>query len=142
MIHFDLICEHEHGFEGWFANSAAYDAQSAAGSLSCPECGSKIISKAIMAPNIASKGNSRTSRLPAKVAQGQTEMRQFLRKVRAHVEQNAEHVGEKFPEVARKIHYGERDAANIYGDATVQEVRDLREEGIEISAIPWVEPEN
>ncbi|MFP5468790.1 MAG: DUF1178 family protein, partial [Alphaproteobacteria bacterium] len=59
-----------------------------------------------------------------------------------HVEQNADHVGEKFPEEARKIHYGEREAANIYGDATPQEVNELREEGIEIAAIPWVEPEN
>lgn len=142
MIHYDLICDKEHGFEGWFANSAAYDAQLAAGELSCPECGSAKIAKAIMAPNIAAKGNSRGGRWSAKAVLGQTEMRKFLRQVRAHVEQNADHVGEKFPEEARKIHYGEREAANIYGDATPQEVSELREEGIEIAAIPWVEPEN
>lgn len=142
MIHYDLICGKEHRFEGWFANSAAYDAQLAAGELSCPECGSAKIDKAIMAPNIAAKGNSRSGRMSSKAALGQDEMRKFLRQVRVHVEQNASHVGEKFPEEARKIHYGERDAANIYGDATPQEVRELREEGIEVAAIPWVDPEN
>jgi hypothetical protein len=142
MIHYDLICDKEHTFEGWFANSAAYDAQRVAGALSCPECGSEKIAKAIMAPNIAVKGNSKTGRLSAKAALGQSEMRKFLRQVRAHVEQNADHVGEKFPEEARKIHYGEREAANIYGDATPQEVKELREEGIEIAALPWVDPEN
>lgn len=141
MIHYDLLCDKEHRFEGWFANSAAYDAQVAAGELSCPECGSHKIAKAIMAPNVAAKGNS-TARLAAKAALGQKQMRKFLQQVRAHVEQNADHVGEKFPEEARKIHYGERDATNIYGDATPDEVRELREEGIEVAAIPWVEPEN
>lgn len=142
MINFDLICDKEHGFEGWFANSAAYDAQLAAGSLSCPQCGSRKIAKAIMAPNIAPKGNSRKARAPGNIAPGHPQMREFLRKVRSHIEQDAEHVGEKFPEVARKIHYGEQDAVNIYGDATLEEVKELREEGIEITAIPWIEPEN
>lgn len=142
MVHYDLVCENEHAFEGWFANSSTYDTQLAAGALSCPECGSLKIAKGLMAPNIAAKSNSK-NRLPAaKIALGQREMRKFLRQVRAHVEQNAEHVGENFPEIARKIHYGEREAANIYGDATVQEVKEMREEGIEISAIPWVDPEN
>jgi hypothetical protein len=141
MIHYDLICHKEHRFEGWFANSAAFDTQLAAGELSCPECGSKKIGKAVMAPNITAKGNS-SSRLAAKAAMGQMEMRKFLRQVRAHVEQNADHVGEKFPEEARKIHYGEREASNIYGDATPEEVKDLRDEGIEVAAIPWVDPEN
>ncbi len=95
-----------------------------------------------MAPNIATKGNSRKRNMPGKAAPGHEEMRKFLRQVRAHVEQNSEHVGDKFPEIARKIHYGEREAANIYGDATVEEVRELREEGIEVTAIPWGEAEN
>ena len=142
MIHYDLICDKEHVFEGWFANSTAYDTQLGAGELSCPVCGSAKIDKAVMAPNIGAKGNSRRGGLPDKVALGQAQMRQFLRQVRTHIEQNADHVGEKFPEEARKIHYGEREAANIYGDATPQEVSELREEGIEIAAIPWVEPEN
>jgi len=93
-----------------------------------------------MAPNIAVKGNSRKE--PGKAALGQAQMRHFLRQVRSHIEQNSEHVGDQFPEVARKIHYGEREAANIYGDATPQEVKELSEEGIEIAAIPWIEPEN
>ncbi len=142
MIHYDLICDKEHVFEGWFANSTAYETQLTGRKLSCPICSSTKIDKAVMAPNIAAKGNSRRDRLPDKAALGQAQMRQFLREVRTHIEQNADHVGEKFPEEARKIHYGEREAGNIYGDATLQEVRELREEGIEIAAIPWVEPEN
>lgn len=142
MIHYDLICDKEHGFEGWFANSAAYDEQVQAARLRCPECNSVKISKAIMAPNIASKANSRGRSLSAKAALGHAEMRKFLRHVRTHVEQNAEHVGANFTQEARKIHYGEREAANIYGDATLQQVKELREEGVEIAAIPWVEPEN
>lgn len=142
MIHFDLICDNDHGFEGWFTNSEAFEKQCKAATLSCPQCASVKISKAIMAPNITAKGNSRKDRLPGKAASGQAQMRHFLRQVRHHIEQNAEHVGDQFPEVARKIHYGEREAANIYGDATAQEVKELSEEGIEIAAIPWIEPEN
>lgn len=142
MINFDLICDKEHAFEGWFANSAAYDAQLGAGSIRCPQCGSRKIAKAIMAPNISSKANSRKVLVPENIAPAHRELREFLHKMRSHFERNAEHVGEKFPEVARKIHYGERDAANIYGDATLEEVKELREEGIKIAAIPWIEPEN
>jgi hypothetical protein len=141
MIRYDLRCDKEHVFEAWFANSGAYDEQAASGALSCPICGSKTVSKAIMAPNIARKGS--TERKHArKIAHGQAEMRRFLRKVREHVEQNADHVGAQFPEEARKIHYGERPPANIYGDATPEEVQELREEGVDIAAIPWIDREN
>ncbi len=140
MIHFDLICDNDHNFEGWFANSDTFEKQCKAAALRCPQCGSVKISKAIMAPNIAVKGNSRKA--PDQAAAGQARMRHFLRQMRQHIEQNAEHVGDQLPEVARKIHYGEREAANIYGDATAQQVKELSEEGIEIAAIPWIEPEN
>ncbi|MFZ5913650.1 MAG: DUF1178 family protein [Pseudomonadota bacterium] len=141
MIRYDLRCDKEHVFEAWFANSSAYDEQAASGALSCPICDSKTVSKAIMAPNIARKGS--TERKHArKIAHGQAEMRRFLRKVREHVEQNADHVGTQFPEEARKIHYGERPPANIYGDATPEEVQELREEGVDIAAIPWIDREN
>lgn len=140
MVHYDLICDKEHAFEGWFAGSAAYDEQHARGDMNCPVCGSSNISKGIMAPNIAAKANRRP---PAKAMLGQqAEMREFLRQMRSHIEANSEHVGDKFPEEARKIHYGESEARNIFGDATLEEVKELREEGIEIAAIPWVEPEN
>lgn len=139
MVHYDLICDKEHTFEGWFANSGAYDKQHADGDLSCPVCGSSSISKGVMAPNIAPKGNRRPT---AKAAMAQAEMRNFLRQMRSHIEANADHVGEKFPEEARKIHYGEAQARNIFGDATKDEAAELREEGIEIAAVPWVDPEN
>lgn len=141
MIRYDLRCDKEHIFEAWFARSNAYDEQAASGVLSCPICSSRTISKAIMAPNIAPKGSA-DRKEARKMAYAQAGMRHFMRKVREHVEQNADHVGAQFPEEARKIHYGERPAANIYGDATPEEVQELREEGIEIAAIPWIDREN
>lgn len=142
MICYDLKCDKEHGFEGWFANMAAFDAQSANGELACPVCGSLKVGKALMAPNIARKGSSKQSRRAAMAAPSQLEMRRFLQQVRKQVEQNSEHVGEKFPEEARKIHHGEVEQRNIYGDATPEQVEELRDEGIEIAAIPWVDPDN
>jgi len=142
MIRYDLKCDKEHSFEGWFANMAAFDDQSANGELACPVCGSLKVGKALMAPNIARKGSGKQSRRAAMAAPSQLEMRRFLQQVRKQVEQNSEHVGEKFPEEARKIHHGEVEQRNIYGDATPEQVEELRDEGIEIAAIPWVEPDN
>lgn len=142
MIRYDLRCHKEHVFEGWFANMAAYDAQLANGELSCPACGSLKVSKAIMAPNVGRKSAQRDSSRAAMAAKTQLEMRRFLQQVRQHVEQNSEHVGDKFPEEARRIHHGETEERNIYGDATPDQVEELRDEGIEIAAIPWVDPDN
>lgn len=141
MIRYDLICNKEHVFEGWFPNMAAFDDQSAKGELACPVCGSAKVSKGIMAPNIGHKSNSKENSA-VMAARGQLEMRKFLQQVRRHVEQNSEHVGEKFTEEARKIHYGETDERNIHGDATPAQVTALREEGIEIAALPWADLEN
>lgn len=141
MIRYDLTCDKQHEFEGWFASMAAFDSQSASGALSCPVCGSVNVGKGIMAPNVGRKSNARESSA-VMAARGKLEMRRFLQQVRSHVEQNSEHVGAKFPEEARKIHYGETGERNIHGDATPEQVSALREEGIEIAAIPWVDPDN
>lgn len=141
MIRYDLICDKEHEFEGWFASMTAFDTQSANGALSCPECGSVNVTKGIMAPNVGRKSN--TGQNSAVIAaRGKLEMRRFLQQVRSYVEQNSEHVGAKFPEEARKIHYGEAVERNIHGDATPDQVSALRDEGVEIAAIPWADPEN
>lgn len=142
MIRYDLTCDQEHTFEGWFSDSAAFDAQAERGELGCPVCDSTAITKALMAPRVGTKGNRKDGQQAAMAAQGQVQVRKFLQSVRSHVEQNSEHVGEKFPEEARKIHYGEKDQRNIYGDATVEEVKDLRDEGIEVAAVPWPDRDN
>lgn len=142
MIRYDLICDKEHAFEGWFSNSAAFDEQAEKGELACPVCNSTKVSKALMAPRVGTKNNRKSGQRAAMAANKQVQMRQFLQAVRTHVEQNSEHVGEKFPDEARKIHYGEADQRNIYGDATVEEVKELRDEGIDVAAVPWPDRDN
>ena len=124
MIAYQLRCRNGHSFEGWFKDSAAFDSQSADGKLTCPTCNSKKVEKAVMAPAIAGK------------AREQAEARAALREVRAKMLAEAEHVGAEFPEEARKIHYGESDERAIYGEATVDEVKSLLEEGVPVAAIP------
>lgn len=138
MIKYELKCAKEHVFEAWFYNSSAYDRQAASGKVVCPDCGSKKVTKAPMAPRIARSKGER-SRDEAKMVQAeQAELRRKLVELREHVEKNADYVGDKFPEEARKIHYGETDKRNIYGEATPEEARDLADEGVEVAAIPWI----
>ena len=144
MIVFDLKCGKDHVFEAYFADSAAYEQQAEAGEIACPYCGDVTIAKAPMAPNIAVGNKARGEPEPAKVpARKPTppEMARAigtLRRMRTHIEQNFDHVGERFPEEARKIHYGEVERRNIYGDATKEEVGELADEGIEVGEVPWV----
>ena len=130
MIVYTLKCQNEHAFEGWFASSAAFDEQAATGKLVCPMCNSQKIVKAPMAPSVAGtkKGALATDELK--------KMRQFMTGMRKYVEKNADYVGKEFPEEARKIHYGEADPRHIYGETTLEEAKDLVEEGIDIAALP------
>ena len=142
MIVFDLKCRKNHVFEAYFADTAAYEAQAKGGEIACPVCGDSRVAKAPMAPNIAVGGGGERKAPPRRpgppsapeVAQAVT----TLRKMRSFVERNFDHVGGRFPEEARKIHYGEVERRNIYGDATREEVVSLEDEGIEIGEIPWV----
>ncbi|MGD9868824.1 MAG: DUF1178 family protein [Hyphomicrobiales bacterium] len=120
MIRYALRCKDGHQFEAWFQNSAAFDRQAARGQVSCPQCGSAKVSKAVMAPNIASNTPS-----PERV-------RAALKELREHVTANAEYVGDRFASEARKIHHEETEARGIYGEATPEEVKELNEEGVEV----------
>jgi len=124
MIAYQLQCRNGHAFEGWFPDSAAFDAQAADGKLVCPVCNSKQVEKAVMAPAIAGK------------AREQAEARAALRATRQKVIENAEHVGGEFPEEARKIHYGEAEERAIYGEASGAEVEALLEEGVPVAPVP------
>jgi hypothetical protein len=133
LIAYNLICAKEHEFEGWFASSSAFDEQAKSGKLVCPMCNSKKVIKAIMAPALSSAvGKQKSAPSPAEMRR----MRQFMTGLRKYVEENAENVGEKFPEEARKIHYGEIEERPIYGRATVEEAADMVEEGIDVAPLP------
>jgi len=139
MILFDLKCAKGHVFEGWFRDGAAFDAQAAAREITCPSCGSRNIAKAPMAPRIG-KGAKAAKEAPpeTKAVAAPPGMMQALRELRRHVEANCDYVGERFAEEARRIHYGESDRRNIYGEASDEEARALDDEGIEFKRIPWV----
>ncbi len=131
MIVFDLKCGDGHVFEAWFRDGAAYEAQASAGEIVCPACGDTAIAKAPMAPNVARGA-------PSPEAERKGEAMRIFRAVREHVEKTFDNVGERFPEEARKIHFGEVDKRNIYGQATCEEARALTEDGVEFGSLPWV----
>lgn len=139
MISYDLTCEKEHLFEAWFASSAAFDTLKAAGEVSCPECGSTQIEKALMAPSLSRKVGEE-KRMTA--AEERARVRAALKEVRKAVEETSDYVGKEFAEEARKMHYGEADKRNIYGEADDDEARELAEEGVPFAKIPWVEKDN
>jgi hypothetical protein len=136
LIVYRLVCSSGHEFEGWFTSSAMFEEQASKHALDCPVCGDMDVNKAIMAPAI---GKS-VERMPAPPAQNvqpdHGKIRQFMAGYRKFIEANAEYVGTKFPEEARKIHYGEAEERHIYGESTLSEARELVEEGIEIAPVP------
>lgn len=144
MIVYTLRCGLDHEFEAWFRDSATYDRQSKAGKVACAICGDMKVVKAPMAPRLNSGvGDARGEASSAPSPEGErvpgpAEMKQLFLALRQHIEQNAENVGDKFAEEARKIHYNEAPARGIYGDATEDEARDLEEEGVPVGRIPWV----
>ncbi len=143
MIVFDLKCAEHHTFEAWFRSSADYETQQEQGIVECPFCGSKEISKALMAPNVAAKSNTKPVSTPTvtnsqdpKVQEMTSQAQEVLEKVRAHVEDTCDNVGKDFAEEARKIHYGESEERGIYGESTPEETKELLDEGVEILPIP------
>jgi hypothetical protein len=162
MIRYTLNCEHGHAFESWFQNSAAYDKQAKRALVTCPVCGSAKVEKAIMAPRLSRAEAAEPAEgapipppsLPTSLpppalppaAPGKTpvaimspqerELRKKLKELREHVTRNADYVGPRFPEQARKIHYGEIEHRSIYGEASPDEAKALHEEGIEFHPLP------
>jgi hypothetical protein len=139
VITYNLACAEGHEFEGWFKDCATYDAQEAAGALSCPVCGETRIRRAIMAPAIrtsVTKAKGRRAPAPTPPAPDAQTLHQFVSGFRKFIEKHAEYVGPRFPEEARKIHYGETDQRHIYGESTLAEARELIEEGIDVAPMP------
>jgi hypothetical protein len=146
VIRYSLVCDKGHTFESWFQNSKASDGQLKRGLVACPVCDSTKVAKAIMAPQIAATKRKRgKSAAPAEAAAQQPvallsekerETRKLVQALHDHVKKNAEHVGDKFPKLARQMHYEEIKPRSIYGEAKAEEVRELIEEGVEIAALP------
>ncbi len=158
MIRYALACDKGHAFESWFQSSAAYDRQVKRGLVTCPVCNSATVDKAIMAPRISGAkkhggappplpaANAPAAETPAPVAETpapvamvspqERELRKKLKEVREHLIKNADYVGQKFPEEARKMHYGEIEHRSIYGEATPDQAKELHEEGIEFHPLP------
>ena len=134
MISFNIRCKDDHEFEIWFRDSAEFESQKEERHIVCPVCGSRKVEKALSAPNISTgRGREQRARELAAAA-----YRQMLVKMRETVESNCDYVGPAFAEEARKIHYGEVEKRDIYGEATDEDVQDLVEEGVEFGRIPWV----
>jgi hypothetical protein len=130
VIVYNLRCRNAHEFEGWFQDSAAFEAQAKGGKLTCPVCDSHKVEKAIMAPRVSGAKKATVNDSEAK------KMRQFMTGLRKYVQDNADYVGRKFPEEARKIHYGEVEHRHIYGEASLDEAKDLIEEGVDVAPLP------
>lgn len=137
MIVYDLGCEHGHRFEGWFASGEDFDRQKREQLLSCPLCGSHSINRLVSAARV----NTGRAAPPAAVDGGDTpQYANFdaakMLKVISHIIENTEDVGRAFAEEARKIHYKEAPERHIRGTASAQEVDALRDEGIDVVALP------
>ena len=161
MIHYQLRCDHNHEFDGWFNGSAGFETQAERGLIECPVCGGTRVRRALMAPAVSTReapepappvsapqqqvppppaaspgmppGTSPGRPMPAQLVA-------ILQRMRAEVERNCDYVGPTFAEEARKIHRGEADARGIYGETTPEDAERLADEGIEIQSIPWVPP--
>ncbi|AXV16451.1 DUF1178 domain-containing protein [Neorhizobium sp. SOG26] len=135
MIKYSLSCENAHQFEGWFSTSADFDSQVKSGFLTCPTCHSASISKTLMSPSV-STARKKEAKREMVMDMARQEAIAKIKQVIAEIKSNAEDVGEKFPEEARKIHYGEADARGIIGQASLVEVKELLEEGIDVAPLP------
>ena len=134
MIRFSLICDRDHEFEAWFRSNDDFDRQKKRGFVDCPACGSNRVGKALMAPAVSTGRKREKIALAMNEAQknAMAEMKALSEKMR----ENADYVGDKFAEEARKIHFGETEARGIYGEATLDEAKSLAEDGVGFMPIP------
>ena len=131
MIVFNLVCsECEYPFEGWFDDTKSFNSQKKRKLINCPNCESSNISKTLVAPNVSKKSNSKSTKNKKTLASN-------INKIKKIVEENFDYVGEKFTEEAKKIKYGESNDRPIYGEATVEQTKELIDEDISITPLPF-----
>ena len=137
---YSLVCENDHKFDAWFRSAEAFDEQSSRGIVTCPICNSPKVGKGLMAPSLARAKSDKVS-----VSIGhpqQNQLREALRALRNKVTAEADYVGDRFADEARKIHFGEVDPRGIYGEATREEVASLVEEGVDFMPLPSIPEEH
>lgn len=133
MIRYALVCECGYEYEAWFSNSADFDAQADRGLVECPMCGSKQVRKQVMSPAIGGRSGKSGS---GGIKQTAEEMAALANAVRQHISENFTDVGARFPEEARKMHSGESETRGIYGTATREESKALKDEGVPVADLP------
>lgn len=131
MIRYALRCDRDHGFESWFKSAEAYDTLRAARQVTCPDCGSAAVEKALMAPAVPPKSPKAPLSTPA------SKKEEALAELRRQVEANSEYVGMNFAAEARRIHEGEAPGRSIYGEARLDEAKALIEEGVPVAPLPF-----
>ncbi len=134
MIRFSLVCDKDHDFEAWFRSNDDFDTQAKRGFVECPACGSKKVGKALMAPAVST--GRKKDQIALAMGEAQKQALAQLKTMAEKIRENADYVGDKFAEEARKIHFGESEARGIYGEATPDEARALAEDGVEFMPIP------
>tara|TARA_Y100001958_G_C21205401_1_gene531564 strand:+ start:910 stop:1335 length:426 start_codon:yes stop_codon:yes gene_type:complete len=136
MIKYNLKCKNKHEFESWFSDSKEFEKLRSKKIIECTFCGTKKVQKTIMSPNIVSKHQKEKIFKSSKYIK---KMKQDLLKMRNFVEKNFKYVGDNFPYEVRKVYYDKSKNKNIYGKATPEETDELRQEGIELTSIPWID---
>ena len=131
MIVFNLICSTcEYEFEGWFDNSSAFESQKKRKLINCPNCESSKIKKTLVAPNVGKKSNTKKTTNKKTIASN-------INKIKKTIEDNFDYVGDQFTEEAKKIKYGETEDRPIYGEATIEQTKELIDEDISITPLPF-----
>ena len=131
MIVFNLECSDcDSSFEGWFENTKDYNKQIKKGLLSCPSCNSIKIKKGLMSPNVGKKSNSKISQMNKSIASN-------VKKLKKIIEKEFDYVGDKFTEEAKKIKYGEVKKRAIYGEASIDQTKELIDEDIDVLPLPF-----
>ena len=136
MIKYNLKCKNKHEFESWFSSSKEFEKLKSKKIIECTLCGTKNVQKSIMSPSVISKEqkekNIKSTRYIKKI-------KKDLLKMRSFIEKNFKYVGDNLPQEVRNIYYDKSKNKNIYGKATLEDTEELREEGIELTTIPWID---
>ncbi len=135
MIKYNLKCKNKHEFESWFSDSKEFEKLKSKNMIECIFCKTKSVKKSIMSPKIVSKKQREKENISLQEIK---KIKKNLLKMRKFVEKNFEYVGDNFPYEVRSIYYDKRKNKNIYGNITEEETKELSEEGIELTTIPWI----
>ncbi len=133
MIKYNLICKCQKTFESWFSSSKEYELLKRKRLISCIYCNSNSVEKTIMSPNLSSKSNKKNTKNKI-----QKSIKKQLLEFQKYIEKNCKNVGDNFAHEARRIHYDNKSSKGIYGKASSEDTKELLEEGIEVTTIPWI----